>query len=259
MIRFNLDGTSGCWHSLVSMEKELSIHFWGRKLKFVKWQLLISLWLIQSKWQYQILLNIIATLILGLRSKQGLVRGRDKRETWKAHLILLGVHGVRKNEPSHSQGNSHLGSWSPKGLPDLQGAIAGVKTHWFEDFFISLESYWIADVKMGSHHPFEHLKHKLWPKERPGVKLAVWLLTTKSQELTQFPCVKVACNIPLESSRWGLQLYFRPYLNQRSAHKVMRLQSRGSPNFGNFGTPTWESRNKKPFGCGPHGEAQSIL
>jgi hypothetical protein len=28
-------------------------------------------------------------------------------------------------------------------------------------------------------------------------------------------------------------------------------QSRGSPNCENFGTPTWESRDKKPFGCGP--------
>ncbi len=24
--------------------------------------------------------------------------------------------------------------------------------------------------KMGLHDPFRHLKHKLWPKERPGVK-----------------------------------------------------------------------------------------
>jgi hypothetical protein len=27
--------------------------------------------------------------------------------------------------------------------------------------------------KMGSHDPFEHLKHKLWPKEGPGVELAI--------------------------------------------------------------------------------------
>jgi hypothetical protein len=33
--------------------------------------------------------------------------------------------------------------------------------------------------KMGSHDPFEHLKHKLWPKERPGVKLVIWLSTLK--------------------------------------------------------------------------------
>jgi hypothetical protein len=31
----------------------------------------------------------------------------------------------------------------------------------------------------------------------------------------------------------------------------MRLQSHGSPNCENFETPTWESRDKKPFGCGP--------
>jgi hypothetical protein len=36
--------------------------------------------------------------------------------------------------------------------------------------------------------------------------LAVWLSTTKSQKSTQFTYVQVACNIPLESCRWGLQL-----------------------------------------------------
>jgi hypothetical protein len=34
--------------------------------------------------------------------------------------------------------------------------------------------------KVGSHDPFGHWKHKLWPKEGQGVKLAVWLSTTKS-------------------------------------------------------------------------------
>jgi len=36
----------------------------------------------------------------------------------------------------------------------------------------------------------------------------------------------------------------------------MGPQSRGNPNFGNFGTLIWESKDKMPFGCGPHGEAQ---
>jgi len=65
---------------------------------------------------------------------------------------------------------------------------------------------------MGSHHPFEHLKHKLWPKEKPIVKLAVWLSTTKSRESTQFPCVQMVCNILLESSWRGLQLCCRSHL-----------------------------------------------
>jgi hypothetical protein len=53
--------------------------------------------------------------------------------------------------------------------------------------------------KMGLHHPFGYLKHKLWPKERSRVKLVVWFLTTKSWESIQFPCVQVACDIPLKA------------------------------------------------------------
>jgi hypothetical protein len=113
--------------------------------------------------------------------------------------------------------------------------------------------------KMGFHCPFGHLKDKLWPKQRSGVKLAVWFLTIKRWESTLFPCVQATCDFPLKSSRQGLQLCFRPHHDQRSAQEVMRLQSRGSPNYWNFGTPTWESRDKKPFGCGPHEEAQNIL
>jgi hypothetical protein len=109
--------------------------------------------------------------------------------------------------------------------------------------------------KIGSHDPFEHLKHKLWPKEKPGIKLVVWLPTTKSRESTLFPHVQVACDILLESSQWGIQLFFRPHCNRRFARKVMGRQSCESPNCGNSGTPTWESRDKMPFGCGLHGEA----
>jgi hypothetical protein len=58
------------------------------------------------------------------------------------------------------------------------------------------------------------LQPKLWAKERPGVKLPVWLPITKSQESTfsQHP-IRV-CNMALERSRWGLQLCFRPCCDQ---------------------------------------------
>jgi hypothetical protein len=105
--------------------------------------------------------------------------------------------------------------------------------------------------KMGSHWSFGHLKHKLWPKERPGVKLAVWLPTTKSWESTRFPYVKAMCDIPLESSRRGLQLFFRPPCNRRYAQEVMCHQSCGSPRCGNFETPTWESHDKKTIWMWP--------
>jgi hypothetical protein len=79
--------------------------------------------------------------------------------------------------------------------------------------------------KMGSHDPFGHLKHKLWPKEGLIVKLAIWLPTTKIQESSRFPHVQVICDIPLASFQQGLQLCFRPHLNRRSARKIMNPQS----------------------------------
>jgi len=86
--------------------------------------------------------------------------------------------------------------------------------------------------KMGSHDPFGHLNHKLWPKERSRVKLVVWLPTIKSWESTRCTCVQVACNISLKSFRGGLKLYFRPHLNLRSACEVMGPQSWDFCDFG---------------------------
>jgi hypothetical protein len=113
--------------------------------------------------------------------------------------------------------------------------------------------------KMASHYPFGYLKHKLWAKEGPGVKLAIWLSTTKSQESLRFICVQVACHIPLKSSRQELQIFFKHNFNQRFLHKVMGLQSRESLNLKNFGTTTWESWDKMTFGCSSRGQAQRIL
>jgi hypothetical protein len=114
-------------------------------------------------------------------------------------------------------------------------------------------------LKMGLHEPFEDLQHKLWQKERPRIKLAVWLPTTKSQESTRPRCVQVKCDTPLESSQWELQVCFGPHLNRRFEQKVISSQSGKSPNQDNFRTPPWESRDKKPFGCGCHRETQRII
>jgi hypothetical protein len=82
---------------------------------------------------------------------------------------------------------------------------------------------------MDSHEPFEHLKHKLWQKERPRGKLAIWLPTTKSLKSTRPRCVHVECGTSLESSQRKLQVCFRLHPNRRSGQRVMMLQSGGSP------------------------------
>jgi len=113
--------------------------------------------------------------------------------------------------------------------------------------------------KMTSHEPFGHLQHKLWSKERPGVKLVVWLPTTKSQESTWFWCIQVKCDTPLESSQGELQLWFRPRPDLNLGRGIMSIQSLESPNRDSFRTPPWESWEKEPFGCKSHGELQRIL
>jgi len=113
--------------------------------------------------------------------------------------------------------------------------------------------------KMASHVPFRHLQPKLWAKEGPGVKLAVWLPTTKSQELTSFRRLLKEWDMALESS-WGeLQFWFRPHSNQRSKPGVMSSQSPRTPTWDSFGTPPWESQEKEPFECSLHRELQKIL
>jgi len=63
----------------------------------------------------------------------------------------------------------------------------------------------------------------------------------------------------LESSRRELQLWFRSRPDPSSRQEAMIVQSPGTPTRDSFGTPTWESREKEPFGCSLGGELQSIL
>jgi hypothetical protein len=47
--------------------------------------------------------------------------------------------------------------------------------------------------------------------------------------------------------------------NRGSEQRVMSLQSPGSPNQDNFGTPPWASHDKKSFKCRCHREVQIII
>jgi hypothetical protein len=109
------------------------------------------------------------------------------------------------------------------------------------------------------HDPFEHLKHKLWPKEGSGVKLAVWFPTTKSRNRPDFLTCKWHATYRWKSLDKGYNFAW-DLISIGGLHaklwapKVVRVLTRGIS-----GTPTWESQDKMPFGCGIHGEAHSIL
>jgi hypothetical protein len=82
---------------------------------------------------------------------------------------------------------------------------------------------------MASHWPFGHLQPKLWAKEGPGVKLAIWLPTTKSQESTSSRPPNRECDTSLKRSRRGLQVWLRPRRDQTSQSGVMSSQSPETP------------------------------
>ncbi len=83
----------------------------------------------------------------GLATKaKGVTRVRAKGKP-KSHIKdSRECRKVWGSEPSHSQGNSHFGRWSPSGLPKLQRPIWWVKSQWLVALFISLESSWSVDV-----------------------------------------------------------------------------------------------------------------
>ncbi len=82
---------------------------------------------------------------------------------------------------------------------------------------------------MASHQSFGHFQPKLWAKEGPGVKLAIWLPTIKSRESTRSQCALEECNAALERSWRGLQVWFRPCPDRRLGRETMMSQSPGSP------------------------------
>jgi hypothetical protein len=107
---------------------------------------------------------------------------------------------------------------------------------------------------MTSHGPFEHLQYKLWSKEGPGVKLAVWLPSTKSGELTRSWCVQMECDTPLESKFASDLIPIRGLSRELWVPKVTGVQTETVSGL-LLGSP----RNKKSFGCGCGGVTQRIL
>jgi hypothetical protein len=183
-------------------------------------------------------------------------RLRAKRETWESLHMLPGVQRVWGNEPSHSEVNSHVGSWSPELSPDFskrnfrrQNSSPWNVIYIIENILKLICLKWACIAHLDIYNTSYGQK-----KDRESD----WQFDSrplKSQESTQFPCMQATCDIPLKSSRRGLQLCFKLHCDRRFAQEVTRPQNCKSPSCCNFGTFTWESRDKKPFECGPRGEA----
>jgi hypothetical protein len=137
-----------------------------------------------------------------------------------------------------------VGPWSPPRLSKIQSSSWRAKTPRIGVFLVSLER-----SKLASHWPFGHLQPKLWAKEGPGVKLAVWLPTTKGRESTSSWRPVIVCDMALESS-WGeLQHWFRPRSNRTWQSGDMSSQSPGTPTGTVSGLQLGSPGEKEPLGC----------
>jgi len=94
---------------------------------------------------------------------------------------------------------------------------------------------------MAWHWPFEYLQHKLWQKERPRVKLAIWLPTTKNQESTWPWCVQKSATHRWKALKESYSFFLDLNPIEGLNKKVMIVQSLGS-----VATPLWPSVGVKP-------------
>jgi hypothetical protein len=76
--------------------------------------------------------------------------------------------------------NPHTPKWAPIsgiGVPMdsriFKEQLQGSKLIELKDSLYQWKVIGMYMSKMSSHIPFDYLKHKLWPKERPGIKVPI--------------------------------------------------------------------------------------
>jgi len=160
------------------------------------------------------LLPIVATLALGSRPRQGLARLRAKKEAWGSHFMLPGVQKNVKEWtltlPSELPFWKLESQWTPE---SSEGDCKGQNPLDWKFLYIIGKILKCKCLKWARMTHLDIKNTSYGQKKSQESKLAIWLPTIKSRESTQFPYMQVACDILLESSQRGLQLWSRPHLN----------------------------------------------
>jgi hypothetical protein len=124
---------------------------------------------------------------LGLATKAKGLQGCGPRGSPRVTSHTPG--SVRKCEgvnPHIPKATPTLGDGVPVDSQNFRERFQGSKLNGLWHYLYHWKSLGTYMSKMGSHCSFGHLKHKLWPKEGPGVKLPIWPPIIKSRESTQF-------------------------------------------------------------------------
>jgi len=137
----------------------------------------------KCQWRHWLLL-LVGESVISLRLVTKARACKGARREWSPRVTFHAPESVRKCEGM----NPHIPKWAPTlgvGVSmdsrifrkQFQGLkLIGLKSSLYHEKNLEMKMF-----KMGSHDPFELLKHKLWPKEGLKVKVPIWLSTTKSQ------------------------------------------------------------------------------
>jgi hypothetical protein len=127
---------------------------------------------------------------LGLMSKPRAYKGAGQE--WSLKVTFHALKSVRDCEgmnPHTPKCAPTFGVEVPMDSPIFIRKLKGSKLILLRSSLYHWKALGMYISKMGSYDLFGYLNHKLWPKERLGVKVPVWLLTTKSQESPLFTYV----------------------------------------------------------------------
>jgi hypothetical protein len=139
-------------------------------------------------------------------------------------------------------------SWSPLGLPNVQNSTARGKTPRIGVFLVSLERSWSVNIENGLALIIWTSVAQVMGKRRARSQTGIWLPTTKSRELTFSRHPIWECEMELERSRRGLQLWSRPHCDRMRESRVMSSQSPGTPT-GTISGQFWDSNLGVPGIC----------
>jgi len=104
--------------------------------------------------------------------------------------------------------------------------------------------------KMDSHNPFEHLKHKLRPKEGSIIKLTIWLPTLKVKNRPDFLTCKCRATYHWKTLNEGYN-FSSNLISIGGLHaKLWAPKVTGIPTMGISGLPFGSPRTKWHLGAG---------
>ncbi len=174
--------------------------------------------------------------------------------------MLLGVQRVWGNEPSHSQMNSYVGSWSPKTTPEFSKRNCRGQNSSSWGFFyiigkllkcrclkwarIAHLDIWNTNYgqKKGRESNWQFDSRPLKVENRPDFLGCRWRATYRWKALDK-----------------GYNFVSNLVAIRGLHKKLCALKVAGVPIHGISGLPLGNPGTKWPFGCGPRGVAQSIL